>query len=75
MKENFLKTDLSKSIDKYIFLDVLWELLTISPDKSTMVRVRRQIQNTDCIFEPTDPDVRRKRRIRSTDIGEWAGDN
>jgi len=75
MKENFLKTDLSKSLDQYIFLDVLWELLTISPDKSTMVRVRRQIQNTDCIFEPTDPDVRRKRRIRSTDIGEWAGDN
>jgi hypothetical protein len=53
----------------------LWELLTISPDKSTIVRVRRQIQNKDRVFEPTDPDVRRKRKIRSEDIGDWAGDN
>ena len=75
MKENFLKTDLKDSVDRYIFLDVLWELLTISPDKSTIVRVRRQIQNKDRVFEPTDPDVRRKRKIRSEDIGEWAGDN
>ena len=75
MKDTFLTTDLKDNIPKAVFLDTLWELLTISPDKSTMVRVRRQIQNTDCIFEPTDPDVRRKRRIRSTDIGEWAGDN
>ena len=81
MKENFLKTDLlDKSWDKNIstpdvFLDVLWELLTISPDKSTIVRVRRQIQNRDLVFEPTDPDVRKKRKIRSVDIGDWAGDN
>ena len=75
MKENFLKTDLKDGIDKAAFLDTLWELLTISPDKSTMVRVRRQIQNRDLVFEPTDPDVRRKRKIRSEDIGDWAGDN
>ena len=81
MKENFLKTDLlDKSWDKNIstpdvFLDVLWELLTISPDKSTIVRVRRQIQNVDWVFQPTDPDVRKKRKIRSVDIGDWAGDN
>ncbi len=75
MKENFLKTDLKDSVDRYIFLDVLWELLTISPDKSTIVRVRRQIQNKDRVFEPTDPDVRKKRKIRSEDIGDWAGDN
>ena len=81
MKENFLKTDLlEKSWDKNIstpdvFLDILWELLTISPDKSTIVRVRRQIQNKDRVFEPTDPDVRKKRKIRSEDIGDWAGDN
>tara|TARA_R100001463_G_scaffold119347_2_gene175191 strand:- start:879 stop:1193 length:315 start_codon:yes stop_codon:yes gene_type:complete len=75
MKENFLKTDLKDGIDKAAFLDTLWELLTISPDKSTMVRVRRQIQNKDRVFEPTDPDVRKKRKIRSDDIGDWAGDN
>ena len=75
MKDNFLKTDLKDGIDKAAFLDTLWELLTISPDKSTMVRVRRQIQNKDRVFEPTDPDVRRKRKIRSEDIGDWAGDN
>ena len=75
MKENFLKTDLKDGIDKAAFLDTLWELLTISPDKSTIVRVRRQIQNRDLVFEPTDPDVRKKRKIRSVDIGDWAGDN
>ena len=81
MKENFLKTDLlEKSWDKNIstpdvFLDVLWELLTISPDKSTIVRVRRQIQNVDWIFQPTDPAVLKKRKIRSSDISDWAGDN
>ena len=75
MKETFLTTDLKDNIPKAVFLDTLWELLTISPDKSTIVRVRRQIQNTDCIFEPTDPDVRKKRKIRSVDVAEWSGDN
>ena len=75
MKDTFLTTDLKDNIPKAVFLDTLWELLTISPDKSTIVRVRRQIQNVDCIFEPTDPEVRRKRKIRSVDVAEWSGDN
>ena len=81
MKENFLNTDLLEEHwdkdkpTKAVFLDILWELLTISPDKSTIVRVRRQIQNVDCVFEPTDPEVRRKRKIRSVDVAEWSGDN
>ena len=75
MKEIFLTTDLKDNIPKALFLDTLWELLTISPDKSTIVRVRMQIQNVDWIFQPTDPAVLKKRKIRSSDISDWAGDN
>ena len=75
MKEIFLTTDLKDNIPKALFLDTLWELLTISPDKSTIVRVRRQIQNVDWIFQPTDPAVLKKRKIRSSDISDSAGDN
>jgi len=74
LKENFLKTDLKDSIPKAVFLDTLWELINMAPDKSTIVRVRRHIQNEDCVFQPTDPDVRKKRQIRSDDISEWATD-
>jgi len=74
LKETFLTTDLKDNIPKAVFLDTLWELINTAPDKSTMVRVRRHIQNTDCVFEPTDPDVRKKRKIRSEDISEWSVD-
>jgi len=74
LKETFLTTDLKDTIPKAVFLDTLWELLNQAPDKSTIVRVRRHIQNGDCIFEPTDPAVRKKRKIRSEDISEWSVD-
>ena len=76
LKETFLKTDLKDNIpnSEHRFLDTLWELINMAPDKSTMVRVRRLIQNEDCVFQPTDPDVRKKRQIRSDDISEWATD-
>ena len=76
LKETFLKTDLKDNIpnSEHRFLETLWELINMAPDKSTMVRVRRHIQNEDCVFQPTDPDVRKKRQIRSDDISEWATD-
>ena len=74
LKETFLTTDLKDTIPKAVFLDTLWELINMAPDKSTMVRVRRHIQNKDCVFEPTVPEVRKKRKIRSEDISEWAVD-
>jgi len=74
LKETFLTTDLKDNIPKAVFLDTLWELINMAPDKSTIVRVRRHIQNGDCVFEPTDPDVRKKRKIRSADISEWSVD-
>mgnify|MGYP003149512539 FL=1 len=74
LKETFLETDLKDNIPKALFLDTLWKLINLAPDKSTMVRVRRLIQNGDCVFEPTDPDVRKKRKIRSEDISEWSVD-
>lgn len=75
LKETFLTTDLKDTIPKAVFLDTLWKLLNQAPDKSTIVRVRRQIQNVDRIFEPTDPDVRKKRKIRAVDVSDWSGDN
>ena len=77
LKETFLTTYLKDNIpnSEHRFLETLWELINMAPDKSTMVRVRRLIQNGDCIFEPTDPDVRKKRKIRSEDISEWATDS
>jgi len=74
LKETFLTTDLKDSIPRIVFLDTLWELINLAPDKSTIVRVRRHIQNVDCVFQPTDPDVKKKRQIRSDDISEWATD-
>ena len=74
LKETFLKTDLKDNIPRIVFLDTLWELINMAPDKSTMVRVRRHIQNEDCVFQPTDPVVRKKRQIRSDNISEWATD-
>ena len=76
LKETFLKTDLKDNIpnSEHRFLETLWELINMAPDKSTMVRVRRLIQNEDCVFQPTDPDVRKKRQIRSDNISEWATD-
>ena len=74
LKETFLTTDLKDSIPRIVFLDTLWELINLAPDKSTIVRVRRPIQNVDCVFQPTDPDVKKKRQIRSDDISEWATD-
>ena len=37
LKETFLTTDLKNNIPKAVFLDTLWELINMAPDKSTMV--------------------------------------
>ena len=48
-----------------MFLEALYKLLEVAPDKSSVKRVRAQIQNKEEIYPATDPDVIRKRQQRS----------
>ena len=48
-----------------MFLEALYKLLEVAPDKSSIKRVRAQIQNKEEIYPATDPDVIRKRQQRS----------
>jgi len=54
-----------------LFLEALYKLLAESPDKSTMVRVRRQIQNRDKLYPPTDPKVIKKRSKRQDSFSQY----
>ena len=47
----------------------LWEIL---PAFETVKRVRAKIQNEEGRYIPTDPEVLKKRRIRSKAIRDWA---
>ena len=48
-----------------MFLEALYKLLEVAPDKSSIKRVRAQIQNKEEMYPATDPDVIRRRRQRS----------
>ena len=53
------------------FLRDLWKLVKQAPDKSTVVRIRRHIQNKECLFLPTQSDVREKRLTKQSDLLGW----
>jgi len=53
------------------FLDDLNDLIRFAPNKSSISRVKRRIQNDDCIFEPSKA-VKEKRESRQSDIKEWS---
>lgn len=57
-----------------IGLQALWEVLEAAPDKSTIKRTRARIQNEERRLLPTDPDVLKRRRLRSEDIRDWTLD-
>lgn len=54
-----------------LFLEALYKLLIVSPDKSSVKRVRAQIQNKDKMYPPTDPEVRRKRDKRQRNFSNY----
>ena len=49
-------------------LDIMWTIMRASPKPSTIGRVRRQIQNKEYIYLPTDPEVRKQRKIREASM-------
>jgi len=55
-------------------LQAIWEVLEEAPDKSTVKRTRARIQNDERRLLPTDPDVLKRRRLRSEDIRDWTLD-
>tara|TARA_Y100000296_G_C5099946_1_gene219398 strand:+ start:519 stop:845 length:327 start_codon:yes stop_codon:yes gene_type:complete len=57
--------------DEDEFLMDLAELINFAPNKSSISRVKRRIQNDDCIFEPSDA-VKEQRELRQSDIKEWS---
>ena len=49
-------------------MEVLWTSMRSSPKPSTIGRVRRQIQNKEYIYLPTNPEVRKARKIREASM-------
>tara|TARA_R100000458_G_C8227725_1_gene210289 strand:+ start:553 stop:879 length:327 start_codon:yes stop_codon:yes gene_type:complete len=57
--------------DEEDFLSDLNELIRFAPNKSSISRVKRKIQNEERIFEPTKK-VRLFRKARQSDFKEWS---
>jgi len=49
-------------------LKIMWTVMRASPKPSTIGRVRRQIQNKEYIYLPTNPEVRKQRKIREASM-------
>ena len=49
-------------------LRIMWTVMRASPKPSTIGRVRRQIQNKEYIYLPTNPEVRKARNIREASM-------
>lgn len=69
LKESWDSSGISeefKAIEAFdgLFLEALYKLLAASPDKSSVKRVRAQIQNKEKMYPPTDPEVIKKRSKR-----------
>ena len=53
------------------FLKDLYELIRFAPNKSSISRVKRKIQNDDYIFRPSKK-VQNYRKTRQQDFREWS---
>lgn len=76
LKESWDSTNISEEFEAVagfdgMFLEALYKLLEVSPDKSSVKRVRAQIQNQDEMYPATDPDVIRKRQQRDKQFREY----
>ena len=52
------------------FNDLLWQLLDKTPNFESIRRIRQKIQ-ADYVFTPTDPAIKKKRKIREEDIIDY----
>jgi hypothetical protein len=57
---------------KYNFNDLLWQLLEKTPNFETIRRIRQKIQS-DYVYIPTDPAIKKKRRIREDNFTDYFG--
>jgi len=80
--EKFLKEDeRTRNDDKWLTYKVMREFTNIFipfedfkkiPAFETIKRCRAKIQNKEHKFLPTNPEVRRKRKIREEDFARWS---
>ena len=61
-----------KVMQKFTKIYIPFEDFSKIPAFETVKRCRAKIQNKEKRFLPTDPEVRKKRRIREEDFKEWA---
>ena len=76
LKESWDSANISEEFEAVagfdgMFLEALYKLLEVSPDKSSVKRVRAQIQNKDEMYPATDPDVIKKRTQRDKQFREY----
>tara|TARA_R110002020_G_scaffold83406_3_gene207594 strand:- start:2998 stop:3327 length:330 start_codon:yes stop_codon:yes gene_type:complete len=57
---------------KYNFNNLLWTLLDKTPNFESIRRIRQKIQ-ADYIFLPTDPAIKKKRKIREDNFYDYFG--
>ena len=62
---------MGKRCEQEDFLNDLNDLIRFAPNKSSISRVKRRIQNDDNGFEP-DPKIKEYRNTRQSDFREWA---
>ena len=76
LKESWDSANISEEFEAVagfdgMFLEALYKLLEVSPDKSSVKRVRAQIQNKDEMYPATDPSVIKKRTQRDKQFREY----
>ena len=57
---------------KYNFNNLLWTLLDKTPNLESIRRIRQKIQ-ADYVFLPTDPQIKKKRKIREDNFYDYFG--
>lgn len=60
-----------RSMQEEQFLSDLYLLLKVAPDKSSISRIRRKVQNDDGMFESTE-DVKIMRKVVEEQFRAWA---
>jgi|TARA_R100000005_G_scaffold25213_1_gene11162 hypothetical protein len=72
MKEVYYDHIASNPTDeqKRNFNDLLWTLLNKTPNLESIRRIRQKIQ-ADCVFMPTDPAVKKKRKMREDNFYDY----
>lgn len=63
--------DKKRSVQEEQFLSDLYLLLKVAPDKSSISRIRRKVQNDDKMYQSTE-DVKIMRKALEKQFRDWA---